>query len=105
GQLFPRWAPDLNNGRGEPFFSFNAPLIYYATALFHSLGFSFVAAEDIACFALLLLAGLGMYLLTSTVFGPRGGFVASVAYLFAPYLQVTLYVRHALADFSAFAFI
>jgi len=28
-----------------------------------------------------------------------------VAYLFAPYLLVTLYVRHALADFSAFAFI
>src|SRR5207249_3545009 len=38
-------------------------------------------------------------------FGRRGGLVSAAAYLFAPYLLVALYVRHALADFSAFAFI
>ena len=30
--------------------------------------------------------------------------ISSAAYLFAPYLLMTLYVRHALADFTAFAF-
>lgn len=103
GQLLPRWAPDLNAGYGEPFFNFNPPGIYYLSAFFHGLGFSFVAAANLACFALLLLAGLGMYLLAGEFFGPRGGLVSAAAYLFAPYLLVALYVRHALADFSAFA--
>ncbi|MFH1487217.1 MAG: glycosyltransferase family 39 protein, partial [Chloroflexota bacterium] len=105
GQVFPRWAPDLSAGYGQPFFNFNPPLFYYVSSLFYLLGFSFVAAQSLACFALLLLAGLGMYLLAREFFGPRGGLVSAVAYLFAPYLLVTLYVRHALADFCAFAFI
>ena len=105
GQLFPRWAPDLSAGYGQPLFNFNPPLFYYLSAFFHLLGFSFVAAQNLAIFTLLLLAGLGMYLLAGEAFGQRGGLVSAVAYLFAPYLLVTLYVRHALADFSAFAFI
>jgi uncharacterized membrane protein len=105
GQLLPRWAPDLSGGYGQPLFNFNPPLFYYVSALFHALGSGFVASQNLACFALLQLAGLGMYLLGADLFGPRGGLVSAVAYLFAPYLLATLYVRHALADFSAFAFI
>jgi hypothetical protein len=103
GQLLPRWAPDLSGGHGEPFFSFNPPVIYYLSALFHALRFSFVASENLACLVLLLLAGLGMYLLAGDFIGPRGGLVSATAYLFAPYLHSRLYVSHALADFSAFA--
>jgi uncharacterized membrane protein len=102
-QLFPRWAPDLNFGYGEPTFNFNAPLIYYLSSSFHALGFSFVAAQSLACFALLCLAGLSMYLLAGEFFGPRGGLVSAVAYLLAPYLLAALYVRYALADYTAFA--
>jgi hypothetical protein len=105
GQLVPRWAPDFSGGYGEPFFSFNPPLIYAMTAALHALGFNFVAAENLACLALLLLAGLAMYLLAGAFVGPRGGLVAATAYVFAPYVLVTLYVRHALADYAAFPFI
>jgi hypothetical protein len=105
GQPIPRWASDLSGGYGEPFFNFNPPLFYYLSAMLHNVGFSFIAAENLACFALLLLAGVGMYLLASKFFGRRGGLVSAAAYLFAPYVLVTLYVRHALADFSALAFI
>jgi hypothetical protein len=105
GQLFPRWAPDLSAGYGQPFFSFNPPLFYYLAALFHAPGLSFIAAQNLALLALLCVAGLGMYRLAAEFYGPRGGLVAAVAYLFAPSLLVTLYVRHALADFAAFAFI
>jgi hypothetical protein len=105
GQLFPRWAPDLSAGYGQPFFNFNPPLFYYLSAMLHALGASFIAAQNLALFTLLCAAGLGMYLLAGEFFGPRGGLVAAVAYIFAPYLLVTLYVRHALADFAAFAFI
>ena len=103
GQLFPRWAPDLGAGYGEPLFNFTPPLIHYLTSLFHVIGFNFVTAENLSLFTLLYLAGLGMYLLAAEFFGRRGGLVSSTAYLFAPYVLVTLYVRHALADFSAFA--
>lgn len=103
GKLFPRWAPDLNAGYGEPFFNFNPPLIYYLSAIWHVMGFSFVAAQSLAILVVLLLAGLGMYLFAGDSYGSRAGLVSAAAYLFAPYLLVALYVRHALADFSAFA--
>jgi hypothetical protein len=105
GQVLPRWAPDLSNGYGQPHFNFRPPLFYYVSALFHALGWSFVAAQNLALLALLGAAGLGMYLLAAEFYGPRGGLVAAVAYLFAPYLMVNLYVRHALDDFTAMAVI
>jgi len=105
GEIFPRWAADLGAGHGEVYFNFNPPLLYYLADLFHALGFTFVASENLVCFVLLALSGLGMYLFAGDVFGRRGGLVAAVAYVFAPYFQVQLYVRHALADFAAFAFV
>ena len=105
GLLFPRWAADLSGGYGQPFFNFNPPLFYYLTGFWHTLGFSQIAAQNLSILSLLLLAGLGMYLLAGDAFGKRGGLVSSVAYLFAPYLLTVLYVRHALADFAAFAFL
>jgi hypothetical protein len=105
GNLFPRWAADFAYGFGEPTFNFTPPVVLYFIAFFHVMGFGFISAENLAAFAILLLSGLGMYLLAGQAFGPRGGLVSAVAYLFSPYLLVNLYVRHALADFSAFAFI
>ncbi|MGA7670726.1 MAG: YfhO family protein [Nitrolancea sp.] len=105
GHWFPRWAPDLSGGRGQPFFNFNPPLIYYLISAFHFVGFSFIAAQDLALFLLLILSAGGMYLLASSFFGPRGGVISVAAYLFAPYFLVALYVRHALADYAAFAFL
>lgn len=105
GQLLPRWAPDLSGGYGQPFFIFNPPLIYYAASAWHALGFSLVASLDLACLALLALAGLGMSTLAGEFFGRAGGLAAGVAYVFAPFTLVNLYVRHALADYSAMAWI
>jgi hypothetical protein len=105
GQLLPRWSPEFSAGYGQPFFNFNPPLFYYLSAVFNFLGFNFIASQNLAIFTLLSLAGIGMYLLAGTFFGFRGGLVSAVAYLFAPYLMVCLYVRHALADFAAFAFL
>ncbi len=105
GQLLPRWAPDLSGGYGQPLFIFNPPMFYYLSSLLHALGYGLIASENLASFALLGLAGLGMYLLAAEFFGPRGALVAAVAYLFAPYVLLNLYVRHALADFTALAFL
>ena len=105
GEILPRWAPDFGAGHGEPTFNFHPPLPQYLNAFFHALGFTFIASENLAAFALLALAGFGMYVLANEFFGKRGALVAATAYLFAPYLQSRLYVSHALADYSAFAFI
>ncbi len=104
GTLVPHWAPDLSAGYGQPFFVFNPPLVYYLTAAFHWFGFTFVAAGNLTSFTLIVLAAYGMYLLAQSFFGPKGGLVATAAYLFAPYFLVVLYVRHSLSDFAAFAF-
>lgn len=105
GRLFPGWAPDLSRGYGQPFFLFNPPVIYYLAALFHALGTSLVVALDLTCLTLLLLAGLGMYLFARDLFGRAGGTVAGAAYVMAPFTLVNLYVRYALADLAAMAWI
>ena len=105
GQLLPRWAPDLSSGYGQPFFLFNPPLIYYVTSAFHGLGYPIVASLNLAALALLAVAGIGMTLYARDLFGEAGGLAAGVAYVFAPFLLVNLYVRQALADYTAMAFI
>lgn len=104
GIVVPRWAPDLSSGYGQPLFLFNPPLVYYVGELFHLLGCDVVAALNLAVTTLIVASGFAMYLLGSLYFGRRGGLLAAAAYLYAPYLQVDLFVRHALAEFAAFAF-
>jgi hypothetical protein len=105
GVVPPRWAPDLSNGYGQPLFVFAPPLVYYAGEVWHLLGLNVVASLNLAAFCLLLGAGFSMFLLGSYYFGRAGGLLAATAYVYAPYFHVNLYVRHALADFAAFAFL
>jgi hypothetical protein len=104
GILFPRWAPDLSSGQGQPLFLFNPPHFYYVSELFHLLGLSFVAAMNAACVLLIAASAAAMYLLGRWFFGPAGGAIAALAYIYAPYFLVDLYVRTAFAEFSAFPF-
>ena len=104
GILFPRWAPDLSSGQGQPLFLFNPPFFYYVSELFHLFGFSFVAAMNAACLLLIAAAAASMYLLGRWFFGSAGGAIAALAYVYAPYFLVDLYVRTAFAEFSAFPF-
>ncbi len=105
GQVLPRWAPDLSWGYGQPFFLFNPPLVYYMASAFHALGLGYVTSLDLTCLLLLALAGLGMYFLAREFFGRNGGLAAGAAYVLAPFTLVNLYVRHALADYAAMAWI
>lgn len=103
--LVPRWAPDLSSGYGQPFFLYNPPLFYALSCGLHFLGARLIVAQNLSLLLLLWVAGLGMFLLARQHFGSAAGYAAAAAYLFAPYLLTTLYVRAALADFCAFAFI
>lgn len=104
GILLPRWAPDLSSGQGQPLFLLNPPLFYYVTELFHLAGLPFVPAMNAACVLLLLASAAAMFLLGRWYFGAPGGAIAAVAYIYAPYFLVDLYVRTAFSEFSAFPF-
>jgi hypothetical protein len=105
GKILPRWTQGFAGGYGEPFFNFNAPLLYYLNSFFQLFGFGQINALNFSLFALLLAAGLAMYFLASEFFGRAGGVVAATAYLFAPYTLLDLYVRGSYAEFSGMPFI
>lgn len=104
---FPvRWMGDAAYGYGYPFFNFYAALPYYLAALLKLLGFTYVNAIKGAQLLGLLAAGLGAYLLAKRLWPNLwGAMLASVAYTFAPFHLVNLYVRgDSLCEFWAFAF-
>jgi hypothetical protein len=105
GRILPRWTQEFAAGYGEPFFNFNAPLLYYFNSFFHLFGFGQINSLNLSLFVLLLASGLAMYCLASEFFGKAGGTVAATAYLFAPYTLLDLYVRGAYAEFSGMPFI
>ena len=105
GILFPRWAANLSAGYGQPFFNFNPPAFYYIAAFWKLFGCSFVGSQNLAIFTIILFSALGMCLLGVAIFGKKAGLVIAAAYICAPYFLVVLYVRHALADFTAFAWL
>ncbi|RME07384.1 MAG: hypothetical protein D6812_00230 [Deltaproteobacteria bacterium] len=102
GILLPRWAPDLGNGHGYPFFLYNPPCFYYVAEGFHLSGLPFVASIHAAAAFLLFLSALSMYAWGRAHWGRVGGLISAVAYLFAPYFLVVLYVRASFSDFAVF---
>jgi len=103
GQFPVRWVGDLGYGFGYPIFNFYAPLPYYVGAFFNLIGFNPLLATK-SMFGLgVILAGISMYLLAKEFFGPLGGLVAALFYLYAPYHALDVYVRGAVGEFWAMA--
>lgn len=108
GNLYPRWVPELYVGLGYPLFNFYAPMGYYVAELFYWLGFDIVFALIIAFCAFVVMGGYGMFFLAKAVFGPKrqlAALVAAAAYMFAPYLLTNVYIRGAIAEVAAQAFL
>lgn len=104
--LFPvRWVADLGYGFGYPIFNFYAPLAYYVGALFMFLGFDALIATKIMIGIGTLLAGVSMYLLARAFWGRVGGILSAILYVYAPYHALNIYVRGAIAELWAYAFI
>jgi hypothetical protein len=100
---WPVWSPDHALGFGYPLWLVYAPLSYYAAEAFHLLGLGFTAAVK-ATWALCFVVGAaGMYRLARRWWGPAAALTAALAYTYAPYHLVQIYVRAALAEFAALA--
>jgi hypothetical protein len=105
--VFPaRWMPDAAYGLGYPFFNFYASLPYYIAALFKLSGFGFIWAIKLTQLLGFVAAAASMYLLTKRLFHREASAIlAALAYTYAPYHLVNVYVRgDALAEFYAFVF-
>ncbi len=101
-----RWMPDAAYGLGYPFWNFYAPLPYYLAAFFSRLGLGLVAPLKLTQLLGFLVAAAAMYILAYDVWRSRAaGLLAAVAYTYAPFHLVNIYVRgDSLGEFWAFAF-
>lgn len=102
---FPvRWVSDLGYGYGYPIFNFYAPLPYYLGAFLNLLFNSSLLSTKIMFFLGTILSFFTMFLFASRITNTRGGLVAAVVYLYFPYHAVNIYIRGAVGEFYAYAF-
>lgn len=104
GQFPVRWVSDLGYGYGYPIFNFYGPLPYYFGGMLYALGFSGLAATKFMFGAGLLLSVLTMYAFMS-IWGRLAGIVGGLLYLYVPYHALDVYVRGAVGEYWAMAFL
>ncbi len=106
GQFPPRWMPDAAYGLGYPFFNFYAALPYYVAALLKAIGFGYLWSIKLTQVVGFMAAAAAMYGLVLRVWRDRGAaLVAALAYTYAPFHLVNVYVRgDSLSEFYAFIF-
>jgi len=102
GVWYPGWATDQALGYGYPTFVLYPPLAYYGAELVHLLGATTVAAIKWTWALDTIGAGLAMYAYARHVMGRQRGLLAAVVYVYVPYHLADIYVRAALAEYSAF---
>ncbi|OGM27112.1 hypothetical protein A2962_03350 [Candidatus Woesebacteria bacterium RIFCSPLOWO2_01_FULL_39_61] len=104
-QIPCRWVPDMGYGYGYPQFNFYAPMPYYIMEAFHLVGLGFLDSVKAGFIASTIFALVGMYLLGRFLWGKMGGAVSSFLYIYAPYRAVDFYVRGAVGELWALAFL
>lgn len=104
GNLYPRWLPHSFEGLGSPAFYFYPPLTFWIAGTFDALGLSTLTAINATALLVLFSSGATMYLwLRDRSPWPL---IGAIAYMIAPYhLMMDFYVRGALAEFAAFAWL
>jgi hypothetical protein len=100
---WPVWSPDHALGFGYPLWLVYAPLSYYVAEAFHLVGMGFTAAVKAAWALCFLVGAAGIYRLARRWWGTAAALTAAVAFTYAPYHLVQIYVRAALAEFAALA--
>jgi hypothetical protein len=106
GIWLPRWSPDWTFGYGYPFFIVYGPLATFVGELFHHfLGLGFEASVKAVLALSIVVSGFAMYGFVRSWLGRNAGLVAAVAFMAIPYHLVDVYVRAALAESVALAFL
>ena len=104
GTLFPRWSPDWAFGYGYPFFNIYAPgATFIGTLLYRLLPLSLEAAVKATFIVTILVGAWGMWFFARDWLGEKAALIAAVAFVYAPYHLVDIYVRAAMAESLALA--
>ena len=104
GTIFPRWSPDWAFGYGYPFFNIYAPAAtFLGTLLYRLLPLSLEGAVEATFIATILVGAWCMWFFVRDWRGERAALVAAVAFVYAPYHLVDIYVRAAMAESLALA--
>lgn len=104
--MFPvRWVADLGYGYGYPIFNFYSPLPYYIGGFFTLIGFDALIATKLMMGLGIVLSGIFMYFLAREFWGEWGGIVSALFYVYAPYHALDIYVRGAVGEVWAYAFL
>ena len=103
---FPvRWVPDLGYGYGYPIFNFYGPFPYYIGGVAYIIGITSLIATKIMFVLGILVSGISMFFFSKKWFGSKAGIVSAILYLYFPYHAVNIYVRGAVGEFFAYAFL
>ncbi|MEK7119436.1 MAG: hypothetical protein AAB889_02845 [Patescibacteria group bacterium] len=105
GQFPVRWVSDLGYGYGYPLFNYYGPLPYYVGGFLYALGLPAVEATKLIFLFGIILSGFTMYVLAGTWFGASAGILAAILYMYAPYHAAQAYVRGAVGELWAYAFL
>lgn len=103
GTSYPRWLSLADGGKGSAFPHFYAPGFYLAAAHLFAAGVPLFESLKAVLLLALAAGAAGAYAWTRQRLGPWGGLAAGTLYLFAPYHLLDVYVRGALAEFTALA--
>lgn len=100
------WSRNLTYGFGMPLFQFYAPLPYFFGGVMHLIGFNLALSVKLMIVFANILTILGSYFLGKELFKDKWAAVITAASLtMAPYRAVDLYVRTALSEGWAIAFL
>ncbi len=102
---FPRWAPGLNSGYGVPLFNFHYPLPNYLGALFHSLGWSLTDSFKLTLAVGYFLACFSCFFWLEKLFRKTSALAGTVIFAYIPYWFVDIYIRGAVGEVLAIAFL
>jgi hypothetical protein len=105
GQFPVRWVSGLGYGYGYPIYNFYGPLPYYLGGTLYAIGVDSITATKVMFGAGAILAGVLFYLCFSSTLGTLGAVVGSVLFIYAPYHAVDMYVRGAVGEYWAIAFL
>jgi hypothetical protein len=94
------WVPMV--GRGFSLLSGEGSLPYVLAELFRWLGLGGTEAIKAVYLLSFIASGLATYLVGKEFYGPQGGLVSAIVYVYLPYHLATVYVRGAFAEAWAF---
>jgi uncharacterized membrane protein len=105
GQFPVRMVSDLGYGYGYPLFNFYGPLPYYIGGILNMVGLDALTATKIMIGIGVVMGSVGVYILSSSVFGLFGGILSATLFTYFPYRAVQLYVRGAIGEMWAVSFL